>query len=75
MIVSREVENTVVGIVGSGAMGAGLVEVAARNQLLRARGINAARQLAARLDATLTAEAGHAVVERDDDDGDVGDLP
>jgi HPr kinase/phosphorylase len=30
-----------------------LVEVAARNQLLRMRGINAARELAARLDATL----------------------
>jgi 3-hydroxybutyryl-CoA dehydrogenase len=30
MIVSRALENTLVGIVGSGAMGAGLVEVAAR---------------------------------------------
>jgi HPr kinase/phosphorylase len=30
-----------------------LVEVAARNQLLRMRGINAARELVARLDATL----------------------
>jgi HPr kinase/phosphorylase len=32
-----------------------LVEVAARNQLLRMRGINAARELVARLDATLNA--------------------
>ncbi len=32
-----------------------LVEVAARNQLLRMRGINAARELVARLDASLTA--------------------
>ena len=31
-----------------------LVEVAARNQLLRMRGINAARELVARLDASLT---------------------
>ena len=30
-----------------------LVEVAARNQLLRMRGINAARELVARLDASL----------------------
>ena len=34
-----------------------LVEVAARNQLLRMRGINAARELVARLDATLAPEA------------------
>jgi hypothetical protein len=32
-----------------------LVEVAARNQLLRKRGINAARELVARLDASLVA--------------------
>jgi len=38
-----------------------LVEVAARNQLLRARGLNAARDLASRLDQQL----------RDDADGDV----
>jgi serine kinase of HPr protein (carbohydrate metabolism regulator) len=30
-----------------------LVEVAARNQLLRMRGVNAARELVARLDASL----------------------
>jgi HPr kinase/phosphorylase len=51
-----------------------LVEVAARNQLLRARGINAARALAARLDATLAGPARLAEDERDEDDGDVGDL-
>ncbi len=34
-----------------------LVEVAARNQLLRMRGINAARELVARLDASLAAPA------------------
>ena len=34
-----------------------LVEVAARNQLLRMRGINAARELAARLDASLAPDA------------------
>jgi HPr kinase/phosphorylase len=35
-----------------------LVEVAARNQLLRARGHHAARRLADRLDAQLRREAG-----------------
>lgn len=51
-----------------------LVEVAARNQLLRARGIHAARALADRLDAVLT---GQALPEPDphEDDGDPGDLP
>jgi len=39
--------------VGPGRNLATLVEVAARNQLLRMRGINAARELVARLDATL----------------------
>jgi HPr kinase/phosphorylase len=34
-----------------------LVEVAARNQLLRMRGINAARELVARLDASLAPNA------------------
>jgi HPr kinase/phosphorylase len=34
-----------------------LVEVAARNQLLRMRGINAARELAARLDASLAPDS------------------
>jgi len=34
-----------------------LVEVAARNQLLRMRGINAARELVARLDASLAPDA------------------
>jgi HPr kinase/phosphorylase len=52
-----------------------LVEVAARNQLLRARGINAARALAARLDASLVAPASSADEERDDEDGDTGDVP
>jgi HPr kinase/phosphorylase len=50
-----------------------LVEVAARNQLLRTRGINAARDLAARLDSRLrdppaVAPPGH----EDDDDLDSG---
>jgi HPr kinase/phosphorylase len=52
-----------------------LVEVAARNQLLRARGINAARTLAARLEASLAEPAAAPTDERDDEDGDVGDLP
>jgi HPr kinase/phosphorylase len=39
-----------------------LVEVAARNQLLRMRGINAARELVARLDASLAAVAPGAPV-------------
>ncbi|HUE90423.1 MAG TPA: HPr(Ser) kinase/phosphatase [Vicinamibacterales bacterium] len=43
-----------------------LVEVAARNQLLKTRGINAARDLAARLEAQL--RTGHAPVHVDDDD-------
>jgi HPr kinase/phosphorylase len=51
-----------------------LVEVAARNQLLRVRGINAARALAARLEASLALPAGAADEDRDDEDGDVGDL-
>lgn len=38
-----------------------LVEVAARNQLLRMRGINAARELVARLDASLAPAAGAPV--------------
>ena len=49
-----------------------LVEVAARNQLLRARGINAARALAARLQASLVGSTGDE--ERDEEDGDGGDL-
>lgn len=53
-----------------------LVEVAARNQLLRARGINAARRLAARLDASLVnAVPSPDDAHDDDDDGDGGDLP
>lgn len=52
-----------------------LVEVAARNQLLRARGLNAARRLAARLDASLVNAPAIADEDRDEDDGDVGDLP
>jgi HPr kinase/phosphorylase len=51
-----------------------LVEVAARNQLLRVRGINAARALAARLEASLALPAAAADDDRDDEDGDVGDL-
>jgi HPr kinase/phosphorylase len=51
-----------------------LVEVAARNQLLRVRGINAARALAARLEASLALPAASADEDRDDEDGDVGDL-
>ncbi|MCC7179205.1 MAG: HPr(Ser) kinase/phosphatase [Acidobacteria bacterium] len=52
-----------------------LVEVAARNQLLRARGINAARRLAARLDASLVSAPGSLDDDHDDDEGDVGDVP
>ena len=52
-----------------------LVEVAARNQLLRARGINAARALAARLEASLALSAASGEEELEEDDGDVGDLP
>ena len=44
-----------------------LVEVAARNQLLRTRGINAARELAARLEAQLRSEHAPVHVEEDDD--------
>ncbi len=44
-----------------------LVEVAARNQLLRTRGINAARELAARLDARLRDEPTPAPDDPDDD--------
>jgi HPr kinase/phosphorylase len=43
-----------------------LVEVAARNQLLRGRGINAARELVSRMEQQLlSAEAGSAQAERD----------
>ncbi len=55
-----------------------LVEVAARNQLLRARGHHAARILAARLDETLRQQvAGAPRVEDEDDDDDLdrGGLP
>jgi HPr kinase/phosphorylase len=44
-----------------------LVEVAARNQLLRARGLNAARDLAERLDQTLRDKEIHADIDTDDD--------
>jgi HPr kinase/phosphorylase len=47
-----------------------LVEVAARNQLLRARGVNAARALAARIDAAL--QQGLEPVDDADDDIDHG---
>jgi HPr kinase/phosphorylase len=43
-----------------------LVEVAARNQLLKTRGVHAARELAARLDAQL--RRGHTPDQVDDDD-------
>jgi HPr kinase/phosphorylase len=45
-----------------------LVEVAARNQLLRARGSNAARELAARLEAQLQGTTTAAAVDHDEDD-------
>jgi HPr kinase/phosphorylase len=51
-----------------------LVEVAARNQLLRARGINAARALAARLEQTLAEPASAIDDERDEADGEGGEL-
>jgi serine kinase of HPr protein (carbohydrate metabolism regulator) len=44
-----------------------LVEVAARNQLLRARGLNAARDLANRLEETLRAKEIHADADAEDD--------
>jgi len=44
-----------------------LVEVAARNQLLRTRGLNAARDLAARLEETLREKDLHADADADDD--------
>ena len=49
-----------------------LVEVAARNQLLRTRGINAARELAARLDAHLQQHPTAAAVDDTEDDLDPG---
>ena len=49
-----------------------LVEVAARNQLLRTRGLNAARDLAARLDARLRQEAGAPPMDDPDEDIDPG---
>lgn len=45
-----------------------LVEVAARNQLLRARGSNAARELAARLEAQLQGQDTTTHTESDDED-------
>jgi hypothetical protein len=47
-----------------------LVEVAARNQLLRARGLNAARELASRLDQQLREAEGDAAVEKTSSTGD-----
>jgi HPr kinase/phosphorylase len=49
-----------------------LVEVAARNQLLRSRGVNAARELTARLDARLREGHTPVHVEETDDDLDHG---
>ena len=46
-----------------------LVEVAARNQLLRARGLNAARELASRLDQQLRDADGDVSAEEDVDHG------
>jgi HPr kinase/phosphorylase len=46
-----------------------LVEVAARNQLLRSRGLNAARDLALRLDQQLRAEDPDLDVDEDTDHG------
>ena len=46
-----------------------LVEVAARNQLLRARGLNAARDLASRLDQQLRDADGEAASEEDVEHG------
>jgi hypothetical protein len=43
------------------------VEVAARNQLLRTRGLNAARDLAARLEETLREKDLHADADADED--------
>jgi HPr kinase/phosphorylase len=44
-----------------------LVEVAARNQLLRTRGLNAARDLANRLEQTLREKDLHADADTEDD--------
>ena len=46
-----------------------LVEVAARNQLLRTRGLNAARDLASRLDQQLREAAGDGGVDEDTEPG------
>jgi HPr kinase/phosphorylase len=52
-----------------------LVEVAARNQLLRTRGINAARELAAKLDASLrSATPVHVHAPDEEDDLDHGSV-
>jgi HPr kinase/phosphorylase len=51
-----------------------LVEVAARNQLLRARGLNAAKEFVLRLDARLR-EAEPESESEPDDDGDLGGRP
>lgn len=65
--------------VGPGRNLAILVEVAARNQLLRMRGINAARELVARMDAKLIGSGGPEPVAaqtsgEDDDDPEAGGL-
>jgi HPr kinase/phosphorylase len=49
-----------------------LVEVAARNQLLRTRGINAARELSRRLDAQLQGNLSPVHTDEGDDDLDHG---
>jgi HPr kinase/phosphorylase len=55
--------------VAPGRSVANLVEVAARNQLLRARGTNAAQRLADRLDRTLR----ESIPDPDEDADDLGD--
>ena len=49
-----------------------LVEVAARNQLLRSRGHHAARRLAGRLERTLRRAAVSRPVDEDDETGGSG---
>jgi HPr kinase/phosphorylase len=46
-----------------------LVEVAARNQLLRSRGLNAARDLATRLEQQLRAAEAEAAADEDGEPG------
>jgi 3-hydroxybutyryl-CoA dehydrogenase len=71
MIVSREVENTVVGIVGSGAMGAGLVEVAARagyQVVLKSRTFASADAARSKLSARLARDVERGKLDADQAD-------